>query len=94
MNVNAYEWENSVQVELTEIKNVSRGYLLTGSSNYNSNMTPVTVSVYETRSRYHYEVKFKDRMTDEITRVICLSSSKDCNPSIVARQLVRRSNEL
>lgn len=100
MNINAYEWENSVKIELKEIKSVSKGYLLTGASNYNeanqpfSNITPVSVSVYETRSRYHYEVKFKNKMTEEMTRVVCLSSSKECNPSVVARELMRRSSEL
>lgn len=95
MKVKAYEWENSVEVELKEIRNVEKGYLLTGASNRNvadipySGLNIVRVKVYYPNKRYHYEVSIIDKRTDEVKERHCFSSSNLCRPEVVARELVK-----
>jgi hypothetical protein len=94
MKVKAYKWENSVEVELTEISRVKKGNLATGLSNWNeanvpfSSLTIVNVKVYEPGSRYHYEVSIIDREHNIVSYKYAYSSSKECNPQVVARELI------
>lgn len=94
MKVKAYKWENSAEVELTEISRVKKGYLVTGANNYNeadmpfSSLTHVRVKVYEPGSRYHYEVSIIDKEHNTVSYKYAFSSHKRCNPQVVAYELV------
>jgi len=94
MKVKAYKWENSVEVELTEISRVKKGYLVTGANNYNeadmpfSSLTLVRVNVYEPGSRYHYEVSIIDKEHNTVSYKYAFSSHKRCNPQVVAYELI------
>lgn len=94
MKVKAYKFENSVEVELTEISRVKKGYLVTGASNYNEANSSfgyysyVNVKVYEPGSRYHYEVSIIDKEHNIVSYKYAYSSSKECNPQVVARELI------
>ena len=95
MKVKAYKFENSVKVELTEISRVKKGYLVTGVSNYNEANSSfgyysyVNVKVYEPGNRYHYEVSIIDKEHNIISHKYAYSSSKECNPQVVACELVK-----
>lgn len=87
MKVPAFEWENSVKIEVSEIKNVRKTALVGGSDNQERiwkdlTKTPVDVWVYEQRNRYHYIAKVG---ADE--DCFCYSTEKRCNPSVVARYI-------
>jgi hypothetical protein len=94
MKVKAYKWENSAEVELTEISRVKKGYLVTGLSNWNeanvpfSSLTLVRVNVYEPGSRYHYEVSIIDKEHNTVSYKYAFSSHKRCNPQVVAYELI------
>jgi len=95
MKVKAYEWENSVEVELKEIRNVVKGFLLTGANNWNDATVPnsglniVQVNVYYPKKHYHYEVCIINKRTEEVAERHCFSSSNECRPEVVARELVK-----
>ena len=94
MKVKAYKWENSVDVELTEISRVKKGFLVTVANNYNEANSSfgyysyVKVNVYEPGSRYHYEVSIIDKEHDIVSYKYAYSSSKRCNPQVVAWELI------
>jgi hypothetical protein len=90
MKVKAYEWENSVEVELTEIPDVSNGFLVYSKNNRKDEYMPtyVSVKVYYPND-YHYEVCIIDWETDEVKERHCFSSGKECRPEVVARELVK-----
>lgn len=94
MKVKAYKFENSVEVELTEISHVKKGYLVTSASNYNEANSSfgyysyVNVKVYEPGSRYHYEVSIIDKEHNIVSDKYSFSSSKKCNPQVVAHELI------
>lgn len=95
MNIKAYRFENSVEVELTEISRIKKGYLVTSSSNFEErNSSPgyysyVNVEVYEPGNRYHYEVSIIDKEHGTVSSKYFYSSSKNCDPQVVACELVK-----
>lgn len=89
MKVPAFEWENSVKIEVSEIKNVCKTALVVGFNNQERiwedlTQTPVSVSVYEQRNRYHYLVKVGVLGDIYHYDTHCYSTEKRCNPSVVA----------
>lgn len=92
MKVPAFEWENSIKVELNEIKRVSKSYLVASCDDFNEKnascnaSSAISVNVYEQHNRYHYHVRMNCDMPDEEVR--CFSSSKECNPQVVARYIL------
>lgn len=84
MKVPAFEWENSVKIEVSEIKNVCKTVLVFSCNNQErvfdgQTGTPVSVYVYEQRNRYHYLARVG---VDE--EYFCYSTEKRCNQSVVA----------
>ena len=84
MKVPAFEWDNSVKIEVAEIKNVRKTALVFSCNNqarvFNGQTeTPVSVYVYEQRNRYHYLAKVG---ADE--DYFCYSTEKRCDQSVVA----------
>ena len=96
MTVRAYNWENSTSIDLQEIKSVNKYYQCAAADNRDTARYYglVVVRVYEIRTRYHYEVRFLDVEHEKLDRAVCFSSSKKCDPQVVARQLVAKSSEL
>ena len=96
MTVKAYKWENSTGIDLQEIKSVNKYYQCAVADNRDTARYYglVVVRVYETRTRYHYEVRFLDVEHEKLDRIVCFSSTKQCDPQVVARQLVDKSSDL
>jgi hypothetical protein len=96
MTVKAYNWENSTSIDLQEIKSANKYYQCAAADNRDTARYYglVVVRVYETRTRYHYEVRFLDVEHHKLDRTVCFSSTKQCNPHWVAHQLVAKSSDL
>ena len=96
MTVKAYNWENSTSIDLQEIKSANKFYQCAVADNRDTARYYglVVVRVYETRTRYHYEVRFLDVEHEKLDRTVCFSSAKQCDPQVVARQLVDKSSDL
>jgi hypothetical protein len=96
MTVRAYNWKNSTSIDLQEIKRANKYYQCAAADNYDiaRDFGLVVVRVYETRTRYHYEVRFLDVEHHKLDRTVCFSSTKQCNPHWVAHQLVAKSSDL
>ena len=100
MKVKAYEWENSVEVEVKEISDsdLETGFLWWSTSNWNDVGVArhngkwiqdyVSVKVYYPND-YHYEVSIIDYETDEVKERHCFSSGKGCRPEVVACELLK-----
>lgn len=89
MKVPAFKWDNSVKIEVSEIKNVRKTPLVGGFNNQERiwedlTQTPVSVSVYEQSNRYHYLVKVGVLGNIYHYDTYCYSTEKRCDPSVVA----------
>lgn len=92
IEVPAFEWDNSVKIEVSEIKDVRKTALVGGYNNQEKiweglTKTPVSVSIYEQRNRYHYLVKVGVQQNLYQYDTYCYSTEKRCNKNIVARYI-------
>lgn len=96
MTVRAYRWKYSTTIDLKQIKSVNKHYQCAAADDSDTGhyYGHVVVRVYETRTRYHYEVRFLDVEHEKLDRTVCFSSAKQCDPQVVARQLVAKSSDL